>query len=134
MSETAPLPRFASWHLELAALRMHRTPDEPSKEQEREGDRGIAIEVERPETAPPPMYKVLLLNDDYTPMAFVEFLLQKFFGLSDELAHRVMMTVHTQGRGVCGVYSKEIAETKVSQVNNFARQHQHPLLCVMEAA
>jgi ATP-dependent Clp protease adaptor protein ClpS len=131
MSETAP---YSAWQRLALQPNLHRSPEGPGNEQEREGDRGVALEVERPETAPPPMYKVLLLNDDYTPMAFVEFLLQKFFGLSDELAHRVMMTVHTQGRGVCGVYSKEIAETKVSQVNNFARQHQHPLLCVMEAA
>lgn len=104
------------------------------RESEREGQSGIALETEKPEIAPPPMYKVLLLNDDYTPMAFVEYLLQKFFGMSDDMAHRVMMSVHTQGKGVCGIFSKEIAETKVSQVNNFARQHQHPLLCTMEAA
>lgn len=82
--------------------------------------------------APPPFYKVLLLNDDYTPMEFVIIVLQQFFGLDRERATQVMLKVHTEGKGVCGVFSKDIAATKVAQVTDFSRQHQHPLQCVME--
>lgn len=82
----------------------------------------------------PPMYQVVLLNDDYTPMDFVVMVLELFFGMSRERATRIMLQVHTRGRGVCGVYTREVAETKVAQVNEFARSHQHPLLCTMERA
>ncbi len=88
--------------------------------------------LERQRTAPPPMWKVLLLNDDFTPMDFVIVVLQQFFHMDEAQATRVMLTVHHQGRGVCGVFSKDVAETKVQQVVRFARQHQHPLQCVME--
>ena len=88
--------------------------------------------LERQRTAPPPMWKVLLLNDDFTPMDFVVVVLQQFFHMDEAQATRVMLTVHHQGRGVCGVFSKDVAETKVQQVVRFARQHQHPLQCVME--
>lgn len=97
-----------------------------------EGDTGLAIKTQKSRTAPPPMYKVLLLNDDFTPMDFVVVVLQKFFSLSREQATVVMLQVHNQGRGVCGVYPKDVAATKTDQVNTFARQHQHPLVCVME--
>ncbi len=80
------------------------------------------------------MYKVVLLNDDFTPMDFVVLVLERFFGMDRERATRVMLQVHTQGKGVCGVYSREIAETKVAQVNDYSRAHQHPLLCTMEQA
>ena len=80
----------------------------------------------------PPMYKVLLLNDDYTPMDFVVHVLQHFFHKSLEQATQIMLKVHTEGRGVCGLYTADVATTKVNQVLAFARQHQHPLLCVME--
>jgi ATP-dependent Clp protease adaptor protein ClpS len=90
------------------------------------------IEVQRAKTAPPKMYKVMLLNDDYTPMEFVIVVLQRFFGLDTEQATRIMLKVHNEGRGVCGVYPRDIAATKVEQVGAFARQHQHPLACVME--
>ena len=83
---------------------------------------------------PPPLYKVLLLNDDYTPMEFVVDVLEHIFGLDRTTATRVMLEVHTKGKGVCGVYTFEIAETKVAQVMTYARQHQHPLLCTMEEA
>ena len=83
-------------------------------------------------TKPPPMFKVLLLNDDYTPMDFVVVVLQKFFSLSREKATVVMLKVHREGAGVCGVYPRDVAATKVEQVTAFARQHQHPLRCVME--
>jgi len=83
-------------------------------------------------TKPPPMYKVLLVNDDYTPMEFVVQVLQKFFAMDHERAVQVMLKVHTEGMGVCGVFTKDIASTKVGLVVDFARQHQHPLQCVME--
>jgi ATP-dependent Clp protease adaptor protein ClpS len=81
---------------------------------------------------PPKMYKVLLLNDDYTPMDFVITVLQQFFSLDTEQATRIMLKVHKEGRGACGVFPRDIAATKVEQVSAFARQHQHPLACVME--
>lgn len=90
------------------------------------------LEAERVSTRPPPMYKVLLLNDDYTPMDFVVVVLQKFFGMDRERASRVMLQVHREGMGVCGVFPKDIAATKVELVVAYARQHQHPLACVME--
>jgi ATP-dependent Clp protease adaptor protein ClpS len=110
------------------------TPNEPNREGEAEFERGLAVEEARPEVKKPPLYKVLLLNDDYTPMKFVEYVLQKFFAMPDDMATRVMLSVHTQGKGVCGVFTKEIAETKVVQVNEFSRHHQHPLMCMMEEA
>jgi len=85
-------------------------------------------------TAPPSMYKVILLNDDYTPMEFVVQILQKFFSKNLEQATQIMLKVHTEGSGVCGVYPHDIAETKVNQVLDFAREHQHPLQCTMEMA
>ncbi len=81
---------------------------------------------------PPPLYKVLLLNDDFTPMDFVVEILQQFFHQNREGATRIMLQVHTEGKGVCGIYTKDIAATKVHQVTDFARAHQHPLQCVME--
>jgi ATP-dependent Clp protease adaptor protein ClpS len=95
---------------------------------------GLAVEASKPETAPPPMYAVLLMNDDYTPMDFVVEVLTVFFSLNVEKATQVMLHVHTRGRGVCGVFTREIAESKVSQVNEYARLNQHPLLCTMEKA
>lgn len=81
---------------------------------------------------PPPMFKVLLLNDDFTPMDFVVQVLQQFFAKSREQATQIMLKVHNEGAGLCGIYPREIAETKVNQVAQFAREHQHPLQCVME--
>ena len=93
---------------------------------------GVALEKQRSKVAPPPLYKVLLLNDDFTPMDFDIQVLQKFFAKDREQATRIMLKVHNEGRGLCGVYSRDIAATKVDQVVAFARQHQHPLVCVME--
>lgn len=97
-------------------------------------DSGLALAPERPKLKKPPMYKVLLLNDDYTPMEFVVYILENFFRMDKEKATRVMLHVHTQGVGVCGIFTKDVAETKVAQVNEFARTNQHPLLCEMEEA
>jgi len=86
----------------------------------------------KPQTKRPSLYRVLLLNDDYTPMEFVVHVLERFFNKNQEAAHRIMMHVHQHGIGECGVYTYEVAETKVTQVMDFARKHQHPLQCVME--
>lgn len=112
-----------------------------SKETRRsdEGDNGTGtgtgtgvIAKVRPKTKRPNLYRVLLLNDDYTPMEFVVHVLERFFGKDREAATRIMMHVHQHGVGECGVYTYEVAETKVTQVMDFARKHQHPLQCVME--
>lgn len=97
-------------------------------------DHGLAVQEARPEVLKPPLFKVVLLNDDYTPMEFVVIILEQFFAMNRETATRVMLLVHTQGKGVCGVFTRDVAETKVEQVNAFARAHQHPLLCQMEEA
>ncbi len=97
-----------------------------------EHDGGLAVQELKPELKPPKMYKVILLNDDYTPMDFVVEVLESFFRMNREQATRVMMNVHVKGAGVCGVFTRDIAETKVEQVNDFARNNQHPLLCAME--
>lgn len=98
-----------------------------------EREHGLAVEEGMPEVKQPRMYKVLLLNDDYTPMEFVVHVLEQFFFMGREKATQVMLQVHTQGRGICGVFSREVAETKVSQVNDYSRENSHPLLCTMEA-
>ena len=90
------------------------------------------LEAERTKTKPPPLFKVLLLNDDYTPMEFVVVVLQKFFGMSREQSTRIMLKVHREGVGVCGVFPRDVAATKVELVTGYAREHQHPLACVME--
>ncbi len=90
------------------------------------------LEAEHTRLRPPPLYKVLLLNDDFTPMEFVVVVLQKFFGMDRERATRIMLQVHKEGAGTCGIFPKDVAATKVDLVVSFARQHQHPLACVME--
>ena len=95
---------------------------------------GLVVQESRPEVAEPKRYMVILVNDDFTPMEFVVEILRQIFNLDEEAATRIMLNVHTKGKGVCGVYSKDIAETKVDMVNEFAREHEHPLLCTMEQA
>ena len=90
------------------------------------------LEAERTKTKPPPLFKVLLLNDDYTPMDFVVVVLQSFFSMSREQAMRIMLKVHKEGVGVCGGFPRDVAATKVELVTSYAREHQHPLACVME--
>ncbi len=101
---------------------------------EHRDDGGLALEEARPKVKEPSMYKVFLLNDDFTPMEFVVTLLEQLFGMDREKATRVMLQVHSNGKGICGVYTYEIAETKVAQVSEYAQQHQHPLMCSMEEA
>ena len=88
--------------------------------------------VTQPQVKPPSMFQVVLLNDDFTPMDFVVEVLRGFFGLEQERALQVMLHVHTRGKGICGVFTRDVAETKVSQVNDYSRSNQHPLLCTME--
>ena len=92
---------------------------------------GVVVKT-KPKTKKPSMYKVLMLNDDYTPMEFVVLILERFFAKSRQEATRIMLHVHRRGVGICGVYTYEVAETKVTQVMDFARQHQHPLQCTLE--
>lgn len=101
------------------------------KRDESDNDTGVMTET-RPKTARPPMYKVLLLNDDYTPMEFVVHILERFFSMDHAQAFEIMLTVHKKGLAVVGVFSYEVAETKVAQVMDLARQNQHPLQCTME--
>jgi len=98
-----------------------------------EFDGGLAVLSAKPALKRPSMYKVMLLNDDYTPMDFVVEILEKFFSMSREKATHVMLTVHIHGKAVCGIYTRDIAETKAAQVNQYARENQHPLLCEIEA-
>jgi len=92
----------------------------------------LAVEEARPRVKRPPLYRVVLINDDFTPMEFVVDILESVFGMERTRATQVMLEVHTKGKGVCGVFNFEIAETKVAQVMGIAKQHQHPLLCTME--
>ncbi len=105
---------------------------EPNDEIEKIGSFELAVEEERPKVKRPPLYRVVLINDDYTPMEFVVDILETVFGLDRTRATQVMLEVHTKGKGICGVFNYEIAETKVAQVMGLAQQHQHPLLCTME--
>jgi len=95
---------------------------------------GFEVEESRPKVKQPRMYKVVLVNDDYTPMEFVVYILENFFRMNREKATRIMLHVHTRGKGICGVFTREIAETKVAQVNEYSRANNHPLLCAMEEA
>ena len=95
-------------------------------------DSGVLVEEAKPEVKQPPLYRVVLLNDDYTPMEFVVDVLERFFNKDHDTATQIMLHVHRHGIGECGVYTYEVAETKVTQVMDFARKHQHPLQCVME--
>lgn len=95
---------------------------------------GVAVQEEKPKLKRPPLYKVVLLNDDYTPMEFVVDVLQRFFSMGKESATRVMLTVHTEGKGVCGIFSRDIAETKAAQVKQYSKENEHPLMCEIEAS
>jgi ATP-dependent Clp protease adaptor protein ClpS len=97
-------------------------------------DQGVAVAEAAPKTKVPPLFRVVLLNDDYTPMEFVVDVLERFFGMARQAATRIMLEVHTKGKGECGLFTYEIAETKVAQVTQYSREHQHPLLCTLEQA
>ncbi|HHM06501.1 MAG TPA: ATP-dependent Clp protease adapter ClpS [Gammaproteobacteria bacterium] len=97
-----------------------------------ENSDGVAVQDAKPKLKQPPLFKVIILNDDYTPMEFVVDVLRRFFGMDLEKATQIMLHVHTRGAGVCGVFTRDVAETKVDQVNRYARENQHPLLCTLE--
>ena len=103
-----------------------------SKEEEFDSERDISVAEAKPKLKRPSMYQVLLLNDDFTPMDFVIEVLTQFFAMNSEKATQVMLQVHTEGRGSCGIYTVDVAETKVKMVDDYAKHHQHPLLCVAE--
>jgi len=105
-----------------------------SKSQITNSSQDKQLEAVKQKVEPPAMYKVLLNNDDYTPMDFVVDVLMQFFNIDTEKANQIMLTVHYRGKAVCGIYTADVAETKVMQVNQYARKHQHPLLCSMEQA
>ena len=105
--------------------------DDNHTEDGNELERGVAVKT-RTKTKKPSMYKVLMLNDDYTPMEFVVHVLERFFAMNTEKATQIMLHVHQRGVGICGVFPYEVAETKVTQVMDFAREHQHPLQCTLE--
>ncbi|HEX4881408.1 MAG TPA: ATP-dependent Clp protease adapter ClpS [Porticoccaceae bacterium] len=98
----------------------------------RDFDGGAVVEETKPKLKRPSMFQVVLINDDYTPMEFVVAVLEQIFAMDHELAVRVMLKVHTEGKGICGVFTREIAETRAEQVNRAAREHEHPLLCLIE--
>ncbi|MGV6817272.1 MAG: ATP-dependent Clp protease adapter ClpS [Thiotrichales bacterium] len=97
-------------------------------------DQGLVVEESKPELKEPRLFNVILLNDDYTPMEFVVMVLETFFGKDRESATRIMLNVHTKGKGICGTFTRDVAETKTAQVNDFSRENHHPLLCTMEEA
>lgn len=103
-------------------------------DEETDHDTALVVQEARPIVEEPKRYKVILINDDFTPMEFVVEVLRVFFNLNEETATRIMLNVHTKGKGVCGIFSKDIAETKVVLVNEFAQENEHPLLCTMEQA
>lgn len=105
-----------------------------SKKTHQDFDDDLAVQEARPQLKRPPLFKVVILNDDFTPMEFVVQVLESFFGMGREKATQVMLEVHTRGAGVCGVFTRDIAETKVAQVNEYSRENQHPLKCTMEEA
>jgi ATP-dependent Clp protease adaptor protein ClpS len=115
----------------LKELKQHPMSDDRRKNDDDDGLTGVVIET-KPRTKKPSLYKVLMLNDDYTPMEFVVHVLERFFSKQREEATRIMLHVHRRGVGLCGVFTYEIAETKVTQVVDYARKHQHPLQCTLE--
>ncbi|MCY1410780.1 ATP-dependent Clp protease adapter protein ClpS [compost metagenome] len=121
----------------ISQIRLTFNQDRPTLQKDRpeehdDDSAGIAVQEAKPALQAPPMYKVVLFNDDYTPMDFVVEVLEVFFNLNRELATKIMLAVHTEGRAVCGVFTRDIAETKAMQVNQYARESQHPLLCEIE--
>ena len=105
-----------------------------ARDTQEKNDDDLLVKEAKPKLKRPPLYKVFLLNDDFTPMEFVVEILKVFFSMDEDKATQVMLHVHTRGMGVCGVYSKDIAESKVRQVNDFSREHQHPLLFDLDEA
>jgi ATP-dependent Clp protease adaptor protein ClpS len=116
------------------SARMNKSDDDDNGDGNDDGPSTGVVVRTKPKAKKPSMYKVIMLNDDYTPMEFVVMVLERFFNKNNEEASHIMLHVHQKGVGVCGVYTYEIAETKVTQVMDLARQHQHPLQCTLEKA
>ncbi|WP_028238871.1 ATP-dependent Clp protease adapter ClpS [Stutzerimonas azotifigens] len=114
----------------FAQIRLTFNQNRPGTDED--GDSGLVVQEAKPELKAPPMYKVVMFNDDYTPMDFVVEVLEGIFNHNRETATRIMLTVHTEGQAVCGVFTRDVAETKAMQVNQYARECQHPLLCEIE--
>lgn len=114
----------------IAQIRLTSNQDIPG--QDEDDSSGVAVQEAKPQLKAPPMYKVVMFNDDYTPMDFVVEVLEGIFNHNREVATRIMLAVHTEGRAVCGVFTRDVAETKAMQVNQYARECQHPLLCEIE--
>lgn len=122
--------------LQLDLIHARRTSESArasGDDQDQDRDGGLLVETEKPKLKRPPMYKVVLLNDDYTPMEFVVEVLQTFFAMNREKATQVMLAVHRTGRATCGIYTRDVAETKSAQVNQYAQDNQHPLVSQTEA-
>lgn len=129
-----PLAAMVEPHAPLA-LRARATDEDGDGGKDSDGQDQVGVVTKtRAKAKKPSQYKVLMLNDDYTPMEFVVLVLKRFFGMDLEQATRVMLHVHQRGVGVCGIFTYEVAETKVNQVMDFARQNQHPLQCTLEKA
>lgn len=123
---------YRRWLVPVTAGRTPRAAREDGKPREDTQGPNVAAQEAEPELKRPSLFKVVIVNDDYTPMEFVVEVLQTFFRLDRNKAVQIMLYVHTRGKGVAGVFTHEIAETKVAQVNEYARQNQHPLLCTLE--
>jgi len=117
-------------HLETTMMTSNVIKNHSDEDMSHDSD--LMVQESRPDVEEPKRYKVILVNDDFTPMEFVVEILSIFFNLDEETATRIMLNVHEKGKGVCGIFSKDIAETKVVMVNEFARENEHPLLCTME--
>ena len=126
---TGPMSQISLQSVSLTCLRILVTA---SSEDESHNEGDLAVAPAKPALKRPSLYKVVLLNDDYTPMEFVVEILETYFGMGREKATQVMLTVHTKGKGVCGIYPRDTAETKATQVNQYARESGHPLLCEVE--
>ena len=116
----------------MATNNPFKPPDTPIKQPDRDDSGSVVLERRTQRVKPPQMYQVVMLNDDYTPMEFVVVVIQEFFGKDRETATQIMLKIHLDGKGVCGVYSRDVAATKVDQVLEAAKQHGHPLQCVSE--
>lgn len=115
-----------------ADLRLNSMSDRGSAGQDPERDSGLATATAKPKLVRPPMYKVIILNDDYTPMEFVVHVLERYFGMNREKATQIMLTIHTSGSAVVGIFPRDIAETKSEQVNQYAQENHHPLMSKIE--
>ena len=127
---TSRLANGCSTQSGRAVVSASASDDDPSEH----GDTGLIVAPEKPKLAKPPLWKVVMLNDDYTPMEFVVEVLQTFFGMNGEKATQIMLMVHRTGKGTCGIFPKDIAETKCAQVNQYAQESQHPLVSEIEPA